>query len=93
MMYQVKYRIKDRFLTDKQGNQRINPDHKVEVMTGFWCSEKKKTLSLGTLPWKDFYKLTGIKTGAAFSGRGIIKESIEMKKFVILRNFLKTQNK
>ena len=90
MMYQVKYRLKDRTMLNSSGNRVYNPNHNIEVLSGVWCNKKKKTIPLGTLSSSDFYKLTGIITIPATDPRGEIKESVSKERFVALRSFLKT---
>lgn len=92
MMFQVKYRLKDRTIKKSNGDRVYNPNHNIEVLSGVWCSKKKKTIPLGSLSASDFYKLTGILTIPATDPRGEIKESVSKERFIALRAYLKQQN-
>lgn len=89
MLHPVRYRIKNRTKKNPRTEERVfNPDYTIEVVSGFWCSDKKKQIPWGEIDNATFRKITGILTCGYTDPRGIIVEKISKERWIALKTLL-----
>ena len=85
----LRYKITKRFVEDSEGVKRDNPDCMIVILSGTWCSVKKRTIPIGTLHNQDFRRLTRIITYPSCDPRGEIRRSIDSHTYYTLIDFVK----
>ena len=89
MLYPVRYKIKNRTKENSRTGERVfNPDYTIEIVSGIWCSEKKKQIPLGEIDEPSFRRIGGIITCGLTDPRGIIVEKVSKERYIALRTLL-----
>ena len=89
MLYPVRYKIKNRTKENpKTGDRVFNPNYTIEIVSGIWCSEKKKQIPLGEIDERYFRRIAGVITCGLTDPKGIIVEKISKDRYIALRTLL-----
>ena len=87
-MKPIRYKLKNRTIRTESGDRIPNDNHNVVILSGVWCSKKKKDLELGPLTWREFKTATGILTCARTDPRGNQRRWVEEHKWQMLQIML-----